>query len=394
MRVLFSTSPMHGHFFPMVPLAWALQSAGHEVLVSAVRNFQPVVEEAGLLPVGWLPAVEVPSFMFTDRSGAPVVPPRDPAGRIAAAGRTWGRYAAMVLESVLETCQTLRPDLVIAEPCDYAAGMAAARLGLPWAEHGWGFVGLSEYRPSAAVELAGELAGLGLPDLPSPDLAVDVWDPDPKRVHTPRTTRIRYLPYNGMSIDPGLPPPRPDRARICLTFGSNLPRYGHARFSPMLHATATALAATGADLVVAVAKELTKDWAPLPDSARVVSWLPLSMVVPDCAALVHHGGAGGTFVALLNGVPQLVIPQTADQFANAEHVRRLGAGRLLPAAQATPERIAAECAELLTDNRYRVAALAAAEHNRAAPLPGDIVPELEELAATVASAARTATSTL
>ncbi|GAA0639150.1 DUF1205 domain-containing protein [Kutzneria viridogrisea] len=388
MRVLFSTSPLHGHLFPMVPLAYALQAAGHEVMVSATRNFHGPIEEAGLLPVGWLPEIEVPSFMLRDRSGAQLSHPKDPAGRTEAAGRAWGRYAAMVLESTLDICRVLRPDLVITEPTDYAAGMAAARLGLPWVEHGWGFGGLPEFRPAAGAELAPELAELGLSRLPSPDLAVDVWAPDPRRDHAPRVRRIRYVPYNGRAVDPGLPAPRPDRPRICLTFGNNLPRYGRSRFEPMLQATAKALADTGVEVVVALADDLAADWPQAPDQVRVVSWLPLSLVVPRCAAVVHHGGAGTTFVAMLNGVPQLVIPQAADQFANAEHVHRLEAGHHLPAAVGTPERIAVECTRLLADNRYRVAARAAAEENLAAPLPGEIVPELEALAAAVPSGCR------
>jgi L-noviosyl transferase len=394
MRVLFSTSPLHGHFFPMVPLAYALQAAGHEVVVSAPRNFRAPIEEAGLQQVGWLPAIEVPSFMLADRSGAPVSHPKDPAGRTEAAGQAWGRYAAMVLESTLDVCATMRPDLVIGEPCDYASGMAAARLGLPWVEHGWGFGGLPEFRPPATAELAPELARLGLAGLPAPDLAVDVWAPDPRRDHAHRIRRIRYLPYNGKAVDPGLPPARPGRPRVCLTFGNNLPRYGRSRFGPMLHATAAALAGMGAEVVVALADDLAQDWPRMSDQVRTVSWLPLSLVVPECSAVVHHGGAGTSFAALLNGVPQLVIPQAADQFANAEHVHRLGAGRQLSPSRSTPEQIAGECAQLLADNRYSAAALAAAEQNRAAPLPGRIVPELEALATASTTVLTTASTTV
>lgn len=39
MRVLFTTNPLSGHFFPLVPLAWACRLAGHEVLVATAENF-------------------------------------------------------------------------------------------------------------------------------------------------------------------------------------------------------------------------------------------------------------------------------------------------------------------------------------------------------------------
>ena len=38
MRVLITSAPMHGHLFPLVPLAWALRAAGHEVLVASPRT--------------------------------------------------------------------------------------------------------------------------------------------------------------------------------------------------------------------------------------------------------------------------------------------------------------------------------------------------------------------
>ena len=37
MRALFLAAPGIGHAFPMVPLAWALRSAGHEVAVATAE---------------------------------------------------------------------------------------------------------------------------------------------------------------------------------------------------------------------------------------------------------------------------------------------------------------------------------------------------------------------
>lgn len=48
MRVLFTTTPGRGHFFPMVPLAWALRCAGHQVVVAAPPQIAESVRAAGL----------------------------------------------------------------------------------------------------------------------------------------------------------------------------------------------------------------------------------------------------------------------------------------------------------------------------------------------------------
>ena len=53
--------------------------------------------------------------------------------------------------------------------------------------------------------------------------------------------------------------------------------------------------------------------------------------MPLFDVVVHHGGSGTTLGALASGVPQVVLPQGADQFANADALDAAGvAVRLLP----------------------------------------------------------------
>src|SRR3954453_15361341 len=49
-------------------------------------------------------------------------------------------------------------------------------------------------------------------------------------------------------------------------------------------------------------------------------YIPQAEVLPRCHAVIPHGGAGTTLGALAFGLPLLVIPQGADQYANAERV--------------------------------------------------------------------------
>jgi UDP:flavonoid glycosyltransferase YjiC (YdhE family) len=68
----------------------------------------------------------------------------------------------------------------------------------------------------------------------------------------------------------------------------------------------------------------------LPDGIRHFDYVPFSQVLPRAAALVHHGGIGTTAQGLAAGIPQLVMPLAYDQADNADRVRRLGAGQVLP----------------------------------------------------------------
>ena len=80
-------------------------------------------------------------------------------------------------------------------------------------------------------------------------------------------------------------------------------------------------------------------------------YVPLGMLLPRAAALVHHGGIGTAAAALEAGVPQLVTPFAHDQFDNAARLCRLGVAASLRRLQAEP--IAAALDRLLSSEMVR-----------------------------------------
>jgi UDP:flavonoid glycosyltransferase YjiC (YdhE family) len=385
MRVLITMPPLCGHFFPAVPLAWALRAAGHEVLVATPRNFASTVTEAGL-PVadGLLPAVEWEEFMFRDRAGRPLPPPRDPAERREHSGRAWGRLAARVLDGVLAAVDAWRPDLVVADRTEYAGPLAAATYGVPWVEHGWGVADVPAYRPAAARELAPELDRLGIFGLPVPRLVVESGPARLVPADTRRGTErvlMRYVPYGNRALLPSWALEERERPRICLTFGSILPRHGRRDFAGLLRELMAALPEhTGAEVVVAVDDDVAARWQPLPAGVRAAGWMALGAVLPACDLVVHHGGSGSMFNAMVAGLPQLALPQTADQFDNAERLAALGAGLQVVREQQDVTELVGLCQELLTEPGYRKAARDLAAENAEQPAPGAVVDVLERLA--------------
>ncbi len=73
----------------------------------------------------------------------------------------------------------------------------------------------------------------------------------------------------------------------------------------------------------------------------VLPWAPHRQLVPSCSAVVHHGGAGTTHMALRAGKPSVVLPFIIEQRAWARRVKRVGAGEWLSFWRATPEKVAA-----------------------------------------------------
>ena len=110
-------------------------------------------------------------------------------------------------------------------------------------------------------------------------------------------------------------------------------------------------------------------------------YISQGLVLPHASVVVSHGGSGSTLAALAYGLPILFVPQAADQFENAAHAERLGAGvRLMPdALDVSSARAALEA--LLADPAFRTQAQALAAEIAAMPEPSAVVPLLIQMVA-------------
>ena len=87
----------------------------------------------------------------------------------------------------------------------------------------------------------------------------------------------------------------------------------------------------------------------LPANVRHFTSVPFGRLLPQAAALVHHGGIGTTAQALAAGLPQLVMPMAHDQPDNAARLERLGVGRSLAPSKFRGPAVARELHALLDD---------------------------------------------
>ena len=91
--------------------------------------------------------------------------------------------------------------------------------------------------------------------------------------------------------------------------------------------------------------------AALPPNVRHESYVPFSLVLPRCAAIVHHGGIGTCAQGLAAGVPQVTMPLGFDQPDNTTRLWKLGVARWVAPRQFTGPRVARVLAALLDDGR-------------------------------------------
>ncbi len=76
---------------------------------------------------------------------------------------------------------------------------------------------------------------------------------------------------------------------------------------------------------------------PVPANARVQRFIPQAEVLPHCAAVIHHAGAGTMFGVLSHGLPSVALPQGADNFDNGTMMADAGTAILLmPNAREPP----------------------------------------------------------
>lgn len=147
------------------------------------------------------------------------------------------------------------------------------------------------------------------------------------------------------------PPP------VLLTFGSMMtePRFAAGAFELLRDAAAAA----GVRALLQV--------PPGVDAGRagrdlwVLGRVPHAPLLPRCAAVVHHGGAGTAQAVARAGLPSVVVPHMADQFfwGSALHARGV-APRPLPRRRATPAALAARIrAAIAGPVQARAAALGA-----------------------------------
>jgi MGT family glycosyltransferase len=116
-----------------------------------------------------------------------------------------------------------------------------------------------------------------------------------------------------------------------------------------------------------------------PDHVLVERYVPQTAALPLCDAVVSHAGSGTVLGALALGLPQVCLPQGADQFLNAEAVAASGAGLSIAPDAATVPEIANAVTAVLNDKAYRAAAQQVATSIEAMPTPDDVVTALVRL---------------
>ncbi|GAA3395990.1 glycosyltransferase [Cryptosporangium minutisporangium] len=368
MRILFSGRPAYGHLYPLLPLAAAAREAGHQVTLATGSAFVPRLTALGFdtRTVG-ISVAEAEAEAVRRHPDGPVVDVM-----ITMFGDLLPRRTLADLEPVLAAEP---PDLVIYEMSDVGAAGAALRAGVPAVSITIGRSMPPEIRDKAADSFDWIWSGRSPANPMLGDACIDLWPPglaDPIAAAIPTRFPLRPVPWS----PPAPPWHSPGSPLVYLTLGTVA-----FRATEVFRAALDGLAQLPVRVVVAVGPGDPAALGPVPDRVEVWRFVPQDQVLRHADLVVHHGGSGTTLGAASHGLPQLVLPQGADQFVNAEVLTAQGSGLSLVGDEVTPD-IVAECARtLLGEPVYRATAHALREQIAAMPSPTDVLPTLEAHAA-------------
>ena len=344
-----------GDLLPVLRIGLALRARDHDVTVLTHARYSNRVRQAGL--------AFVPVDMMNGASGGGRGNPdvlRRVAGELSESPQHFSAMSEFVPQLRFESRALVRRHrpgqtvLVSGCPLNMSALTVAEAIGAPVAcvaisPHY--LLALPDQAPALRATLADDVAyartDLGLPPVTdwtawmlSADAYLGLWPQWFDRAGPASPVRARLtgfvLPDAGEGDE--FPP-----AAAALLAGPTRPVLLTGGTSQMLHRDfyPVALAACrGLDhpvLLVAAERDLPDE--PLPPNVHWFPRLPFATVVPQAAAVLHHGGLSVTARAAVAGVPQVVLGYGFDRADNGARLARAGAGAFLPAHEWTPDRI-------------------------------------------------------
>lgn len=352
MRVLVATWAPGGNLPPLLAAGSVLARRGHEVTVLASAATADAAERLG--------------FPILRYRRSP-----DPDTGIAFEAQAESVMATMagtdIALDATDALEDLSPDLAVVD-CMLPAAIAAAQstqtpvaslvhflYGLArtlMLQTGDGFT--TDLRSLAVTHRR-----LGLPPIRD---GLSTWEaPELLLVTAPRWVDVEagapdHVVHAGpldVAADPRQSPAQ--RRTVLLTFGTTIMEGQTA----LIDRVGEAVAGLDLEAVLTLGPAVEPGAVHLPDGVQAVAFADHDEVMPDCAAVVSHGGLGTVLRALAHGVPQLLLPLGRDQAFNAGRIEALDAGIQLP-MDASPQQVRTALRTLLSDPRFAAAARSAA----------------------------------
>ena len=388
MRVLFTLVPATGHFHAMVPLAGALRERGHEVAFATGDGFGAAIRRAGFPHFacgfdfdGSGEVLEgLPEWESIKADSPPHIGLQQLNGFVRG-------LAPRMADDLIGLVDTWKPSVIVRDPLEFGGYVAAEHHGLPHATIIWATYIPAQFLCPEAVH--GLRRRFGLPDDPGLEtldryLVLDFLPPSwqvPDLPYPPVAHRFCAPPFD-MGHAASLPAwidELPDRPTVYATLGTTFNR-APAVFRSIL----AGLGAEPVNVIMTVGRSVDPgQFGPQPGNVRIEQYIPQTLLLPRCDAVIFHGGYNTLHSALWHGLPMVVTPLGAgDQLPTGWRCAAIGAGVLAEGDPPTPEAIRGAVRSVLAEPSYRASARALQLEMKRLPGLADAVKRLELLSDT------------
>jgi Erythromycin biosynthesis protein CIII-like, C-terminal domain len=383
MRILVTSTPGTGHLNALLPLVSAVQSAGHEVLVVTGPESCESVERRGFAVRAGGMTGDARREAFKPRMPEVLaLPPRRRRG-LFFAGFFAEIAAPMMRIDLTPVFEEFRPDLVISERGELAAGAMAASRNIPHVTVA--FSGAlppwSDQLVIDAIEPLWAAEGLPTPTIDQINGDLYLHPFPPSFGQAPPTGNVQPMRAVANADAPAPPPWLDDlgttRPLIYLTAGTEP---AAAEMFPWAEAVAV-LGTLDVDAIATVGPRVDPAFlGVVSPNVRVERFVPQHFILAKAAVLVSHSGAGSVLGAAAYGIPQLLFPVRADQWENADAASGAGVAITLELDQRSEDDIGTAIERLLADEKLAQAASDVAGEIAAMPTPADHTSTVEALA--------------
>lgn len=321
MRVLAACSlGGAGHLQPLLPLLDAARAKGDETLVVAPPALAAMVAETGHpFAAGGEPPEHAVARI---RERLPIAPALEAS--VLGNRELFGRLAATAMVPAMDRIVAdWRPDLVLRDPCEYASAIVAKRRNISMAQVAIGLADV-EWGSIDVAAPALEEHEPGLVDAlrRSPYVSRFPSSMDASRFVDTRRFRETVVHKRGSVVDWW------NGSRAPLVYVSCGTVLGHMSIAASVYTTMLeAVREIDVRVLLTVGRRFDRSsLGRIPSNVHVEPWVDQADIFPEADLVVCHGGSGTTFGALGAGLPVVVVPVFADQFANGQRIADSGAG--------------------------------------------------------------------
>jgi UDP:flavonoid glycosyltransferase YjiC (YdhE family) len=381
LKVLFSSRPAYGHLYPLMPLAMAFRDRGDTVYFTTGAE--------------WVSRVQALGFE-TFAAGRSILWAEEEAiRRNPAFGELVGEQKAQLgaamfsellpphtAEDLIRLIAEKRPDFVIYEGADFGAYLAAKISGVPGVFHSYGgpWPGFMIDAMMPKLHALWRSYGLEPPrDVMHGDAYLDI---SPPSIGVASGLGLQHrLPLRPVTFaEPiGRLPEWVKEQRVRPLVFVTLGTVVFERVD-VIRAAVDGLAELDVDVLVAVGPEgKVEALGPLPERVHAELFVPQDQLLPHVDVIVHHCGSGTMLGGLSHGLPQVALPQGADQFINTAALSRSGAGLGLMPDEITPESIKLAVTRVLREPSFRQAAGKIEAEIQSMPSPDDVAGCLSDM---------------